>query len=236
MAQITEIRGNIFESSCQTIVNTVNCVGVMGRGIAFEFKHRFPEMYVAYKTVCDNHQLTPGKLLLWTQTKPWVLNFPTKADWKHPSKLEFIDAGLEKFCAVYAQKKISSIAFPLLGTSNGGLRWADVGHLMYRHLEPIPNLDVEIYHFDPTAQDSLFEKLLQRVNRFEVEDFVGIIGLTKPQARTLRDAIRLGSCSRMTDLANLRGIGPKAFDKIFGFANAKKSPIVTTSDLQLRLF
>ena len=235
MANISERNGNIFDSSCQTIVNTVNCVGVMGRGIAFEFKHRFPEMFAAYKKVCDDHQLTPGKLLLWTQTNPWVLNFPTKKDWKHPSKLEFIEAGLVKFAGSYAQKQISSVAFPLLGTSNGGLQWDDVGPLMYRHLEPLKNLDVEIYHFDPNAKDNLFEKLRQRVNRFEVTDFVEIIGVTKPQAKIFMDAIEKASCRRMTDLAKIKGIGPKAFDKIFEFANAESASIATKSDAQLRL-
>jgi len=77
MAKIIEIRGNIFESSCQTIVNTVNCVGVMGKGIAFEYRHRFPEMFNSYAGLCERKLLSPGLIHLWTKSTPWILNFPT---------------------------------------------------------------------------------------------------------------------------------------------------------------
>ena len=85
---IKEIKGNIFNSKCQALVNTVNCVGVMGKGIALECKLRFPGMFEKYKEFCDTKKIRPGILQLWKNSKPWVLNFPTKMHWKDPSKIE----------------------------------------------------------------------------------------------------------------------------------------------------
>jgi O-acetyl-ADP-ribose deacetylase (regulator of RNase III) len=148
MVIITEIRGNIFASSCQIIVIPVNCVGVMGKGIALEFKKRYPEMFAAYARLCANRCLRPGLLHLWTQSTPWILNFPTKDHWKHPARIAYIRKGLEKFSDTYAAKGTSSIAFPELGTGAGGLAWVDVQPVMYRFIEPLPHLEVEIYHYD----------------------------------------------------------------------------------------
>lgn len=138
------IEGNIFDSPAQVIVNTVNTVGVMGKGIALEFKKRYPDMFVAYRSVCEKHQLTIGKLMLWRAPDHWVLMFPTKENWRNPSKLEYIEQGLFKFTSTYAEKNISSIAFPKLGCGNGELDWNNVKPLMEKYLKPLP-IDVYIY-------------------------------------------------------------------------------------------
>ena len=93
MSNITYIKGNIFQSDKQTIVNTVNCVGVMGKGVALGFRLRYPEMYEKYKVFCQNKQLTVGKLWLYKpdNDSQWVLNFPTKIHWKYPSKMEYLE-------------------------------------------------------------------------------------------------------------------------------------------------
>ncbi len=207
MANITEISGNIFESSCQTLVNTVNCVGVMGKGIAFEYRHRFPEMYLAYARMCAQARLRPGLLHLWTRSTPWILNFPTKNDWKFPSKIKFIEDGLLKFADTYATKGISSIAFPELGTSSGGLEWRDVRVIMYKYLEPLPNLDIEIYHFDPNAQYTYFDTLFHKVHRFDIPDYKNYLNIPAAQAKILRDALQSHQIYSMIDLQNLRGVG-----------------------------
>ena len=233
MANITEIRGNIFESSCQTLVNTVNCVGVMGKGIAFEYRHRFPEMYLAYANMCKQRQLRPGLLHLWTKNIPWVLNFPTKNDWKLPSKIKFIEDGLIKFVDTYCMRGISSIAFPELGTSSGGLEWKDVRILMYRYLEALPNLDVEIYHFDPSAQDTYFDTLFQKVHRFDALDYKNYLNISTAQARILRDALQSGEIRSMLALQNIHGVGEKTFEKIYSFVNSLESNrIVTVAERQ----
>ena len=103
---ITVKKGNIFTSNCDTVVNTVNCVGVMGAGIALECRLRYPEMYKKYKDLCHKDLIQVGKLWIYKTDKKWILNFPTKKDWKHSSKIEFIEAGLIKFVRTYKEKKI----------------------------------------------------------------------------------------------------------------------------------
>ena len=141
---IEYIEGDIFESPAQVIVNTVNTVGVMGKGLALSFKQRYPEMFERYKSVCEKHLLTVGKLMLFYEADHWLLLFPTKENWRNPSKLEYIEKGLMKFVQTYAEKNITSIAFPRLGCGNGELDWNDVKPLMERYLKKLP-IDVYIY-------------------------------------------------------------------------------------------
>ena len=116
---IRYIEGDIFKSPAQVIVNTVNTVGVMGKGIALEFKKRYPDMFQAYRDICDRRKLKTGTLMLYYEPDHWVLLFPTKENWRNPSRMEYIEAGLAKFCRTYAEKGITSVAFPKLGCGNG---------------------------------------------------------------------------------------------------------------------
>jgi O-acetyl-ADP-ribose deacetylase (regulator of RNase III) len=138
-------KGDLFNSECQTLVNTVNCVGIMGKGIALAFKNKYPKMFLSYKSICNKGLLKPGTLQLYTKYDKFILNFPTKLDWKNPSKIEYIEEGLKKFVETYKDKNITSIAFPLLGCNNGGLTWEkQVKPLMERYLNDI-DIKVEIY-------------------------------------------------------------------------------------------
>ncbi len=130
-------RTNIFKSPAQTLVNTVNCVGVMGKGLAKEFKSRNPAMFRVYKRLCDENAIKPGVLWLWREGSQWTLNFPTKKHWRGPSKLEWIEAGLEKFVDRYEAEGIKEVSFPRLGCGNGDLDWADVRPLMERYLSKV---------------------------------------------------------------------------------------------------
>lgn len=141
---IQYIEGNIFESPAQVIVNTVNTVGVMGKGLALSFKQRYPEMFKRYRSACEKNQLTIGKLMLVYEPDHWILLFPTKESWRKPSKLEYLEKGLMKFANTYADKNITSIAFPRLGCGNGELSWDDVKPLMEKYLKPLP-IDIYIY-------------------------------------------------------------------------------------------
>jgi O-acetyl-ADP-ribose deacetylase (regulator of RNase III) len=142
---ITYMESSVFDSPAQTLVNTVNTVGVMGKGIAKEFKVRYPRMYVEYRALCDRQQLKIGQLHLWRSDTRWVLNFPTKSTWKLPSKIEYIEAGLSKFVQSYKALGISSASFPPLGCGNGNLNWADVKPLMEAYLARV---DIPIYIHD----------------------------------------------------------------------------------------
>lgn len=141
---IKYINGDIFDSPAQVIVNTVNTVGVMGKGLALAFKQRYPEMFDRYKTVCEKNLLTVGKLMLFYEADHWILLFPTKTDWRKPSQLSYIESGLRKFVQTYAEKNISSIAFPCLGCGNGGLDWNEVKPMMESYLNDLP-IDVYVY-------------------------------------------------------------------------------------------
>ena len=141
---IKYVEGNIFHTPAQVIVNTVNTMGVMGKGIALEFKCRYPEMFELYKHACEKKQLYPGKLMFWQAMDYGVLLFPTKENWRNPSKLEYIEKGLQKFVNTYGEKQIKSIAFPKLGCGNGGLAWEDVKPLMEKYLSKLP-IDIYVY-------------------------------------------------------------------------------------------
>lgn len=152
-----------MDSPAHTLVNTVNCVGVMGKGIAKAFRERYPAMFAPYKRLCDEKLLEPGKLWLWQGEDHSVLNFPTKIHWRHPSKIEWVELGLKKFVDSYEARGITSISFPRLGCGNGGLDWAEVQPLMERYLAPLP-IDIFIHDYEkaiglPEHQE---EELAQR--------------------------------------------------------------------------
>lgn len=137
---------NIFDSQCQTIVNTINCVGVMGKGIALEMKKRYPEMFDKYKDYCDKGLIDVGKLWLYKHSdEKWILNFPTKKHWKNKSEYEYIESGMIKFLETYKERGIKTIAFPMLGCSNGGLDKNIVIQIMTKYLIQCTDLIVEIY-------------------------------------------------------------------------------------------
>lgn len=142
---LTYVRTSIFDSPAQTLVNTVNVVGVMGKGIALGFKERYPDMFKAYKRLCDKHELSVGKLHLWRAPDHWILNLPTKTTWRQPSKIEYVEAGLKTFVASYQDMGITSISFPPLGCGNGNLSWDDVKPLMEQYLS---KLEIPVYVHD----------------------------------------------------------------------------------------
>lgn len=145
----------IFESSAQTLVNTINCVGVMGKGLALEFKNRYPAMFDKYKSFCDKGVFKPGVLWIYkAEDGKWILNFPTKIDWRNPSEMSYIEEGLKKFVEIWESKGITSIAFPLLGCTNGGLNADEVIPLMEKYLNQCDGLDVTIYdNREPVIED-----------------------------------------------------------------------------------
>lgn len=154
---MTPLVGDLFASRAQTLVNTVNCVGVMGKGIALGFKQRFPDMYREYVRMCERGEVRLGRPYLWSAVlPPRVLNFPTKDHWRSNSSLDAIVEGLEYLEAHYKEWGITSIAVPPLGSGLGGLEWKVVGRTLYQHLARL-DIPVELYApFDtPTDQMTL---------------------------------------------------------------------------------
>lgn len=144
---LTYLSTSLLTSSVQTVVNTVNTVGVMGKGLAAEFKKRYPEMFKRYRELCRADRFHVGQLWLWKGPDQWVLNFPTKEHWRNPSQISYIQAGLQKFVESYQERGITEIAFPRLGCGNGGLDWGEVRPLMERYLARLP-IRVDIHEYE----------------------------------------------------------------------------------------
>jgi O-acetyl-ADP-ribose deacetylase (regulator of RNase III) len=210
--------GNIFTSEAQTLVNTVNCVGVMGAGIALEFRFRYPEMHQKYKLLCSSKRFDIGKLWLYKpgDDRKWVLNFPTKRDWKFPSKEEYLHRGLEKFMDTYEQKGISSIAFPVLGASKGGLPEDRAITIMQSYLNQC-GIPVEVYKYDPKAVDDLYEKFKTAFKEQSDRALSNQVGLRIDFIRKIRDAMENPRINSISRLAAVKGIGLTSLEKSFSF-------------------
>jgi O-acetyl-ADP-ribose deacetylase (regulator of RNase III) len=194
MANIQYQNGDIFESNAQVIVNTVNCQGVMGKGLALAFKQKYPAMFYVYQQECRTGKLRIGKPTLYQKSIPWILNFPTKDSWRANSKIEYLEKGLEFLVAHYKNAGIKSIAFPKLGALNGKLSWDEVGPMMARYLSQL-DIDVYIYiaegdreyQYDP-LQDSNTKKLIwEKFNELALS----VDGLCQEVGLSRREAIKV---------------------------------------------
>lgn len=147
------LTGDLLKSNAQALVNTVNTVGVMGKGIALQFKEAFPHNNKLYIDACKKGELTPGKMLsVWDENllygKKLIINFPTKTHWRQPSRYEYIEKGLMALREEIKHKNIKSIAIPPLGSGNGGLDWAVVKPMIIQSLE---DLEIDVQIFEPNA-------------------------------------------------------------------------------------
>lgn len=154
--------GDILQSKAQTLINTVNCVGVMGKGIALEFKTRFPEMHEDYLERCKRGEVKPGLPYLYrTLFPPQIINFPTKDHWKSVSKVSDIERGLKYLLAHYKEWGVESLAIPPLGCGNGQLEWRVVGPLIYRFVNQM-DVPVEMYAPYGTSPKELTKEFLEK--------------------------------------------------------------------------
>lgn len=147
-------QGNLLDADVEAVVNTVNTVGVMGKGIALMFKERFPENYKAYERACKRKDVELGKMYITESPElngpRWIINFPTKAHWRFPSRMEWIEGGLIDLRRVIVEKRIRSIAIPPLGAGNGGLDWPEVRSLIEAGLRDLEGTEIVVY--EPTAK------------------------------------------------------------------------------------
>lgn len=152
---ITFTSGNLFNANVQAFVNTVNTVGVSGKGIAKAFKELFPENYEEYKKACERGEVVVGRILptlyMAVTDSIWIVNFPTKQHWVNPSKIEWIEEGLKDLKNFIIENKIESIAIPPLGCGNGKLDWNKVKPLIEDILGDLVN--VEILVFEPSKNE-----------------------------------------------------------------------------------
>lgn len=148
---IQESHGNLLDAKAEALVNTVNTVGVMGKGIALQFRRAFPENYKAYKRACDQGAIELGRMFIWDagalggDGPRYIINFPTKKHWRSKSKLSDIRAGLEDLVRKLKDLSIESVAVPPLGCGHGGLRWDEVRRLMVQAFDEVPDVTVLLY-------------------------------------------------------------------------------------------
>ncbi|MDP3913428.1 MAG: macro domain-containing protein [Bacteroidota bacterium] len=145
--------GNLLDSEAEALVNTVNTVGVMGKGIALQFKNMFPNNFKLYANACKEKEVKIGKLLVIEEEtllkgKKIIVNFPTKTNWRLPSEYSYIEAGMPQLVRIINEKNIQSIAIPALGSGNGGLDWHKVKVIMEKYLS---DLACEIYIYEPNV-------------------------------------------------------------------------------------
>ncbi len=143
------IEGNLLESKAEALVNTVNTVGVMGKGIALQFKNQYPDNYKLYVKACKEEEIKIGKLFVTEDSsllggRKIIINFPTKTDWRKPSEYSYIESGLKELARLITENKIQSIAIPPLGAGNGGLDWHLVKNMIQQYLSGL-KCDIQIY-------------------------------------------------------------------------------------------
>jgi len=182
--------GDLFESQAQSLVNTVNCVGVMGKGVAEQFKRRFPEMFEDYKRRTDQKAVRLGEPYLYRRSSGiQIVNFPTKDHWRSPSRLSDVERGLDYLAAHAAEWGISSLALPPLGCGNGGLEWSEVGPLIYRKLHHLP-IDIEVYAPYGTPKQQLTDEFLSAPSQMSLEGRGRNYGPLKPEWVVLLEVLR----------------------------------------------
>jgi O-acetyl-ADP-ribose deacetylase (regulator of RNase III) len=203
----------------------------MGKGVALEFRRRFPKMFAEYQRICEDGTLRPGQILPYRKGQPWVLNFAVKDDWKHPSRIEWVESCLSKFVANYRKLGIRSVAMPWLGAMNGRLEWEQVHSLIRSYLSGLLDVSIALVEFDPRARDPLFERLLSVAKSSTTEHFRRQAGLTESAATIILSSVREQRVNSLSEICSLEGLGKKTIDNLYlflaGSEPAIKEPVIS---------
>lgn len=208
MLKVTE--STVFNTGADCIVNTINCVGFMGKGIALEFALRYPKLEEAYISDCKKRLIHTGQVYFYEIDGQKIINFPTKFHFKYPSQMIWIEQGLEYFVNNYKKWGIKSVAFPLLGANNGGLNKAEVEELMQKYLS---SLDIDVYICHSTLLEG---KELEMVNKFRDLDFYELrkyVRLSDKQLSALKSL--QPNIRRFVNILETDGIGITKYKEIF---------------------
>lgn len=230
MAQIQYLKGDIFDSKAQVIVNTVNCQGVMGKGLALAFKERFPDMFATYQHDCKSGKLHIGRPTIYTKSTPWILNFPTKNYWRYPSKIEYLEEGLDFLVARYKAVGITSIAFPKLGAQNGKLSWEEVGPLMAKYLSQL-DIDVYVYiadgdreyQYDPTLVNQIKERAWKAFSEIalSIDRLCQEVGISSREAKKIAKERETKEFTSQADIDGIEKLAAIASKKVKEYINCQ---------------
>lgn len=203
--------GAVFNTNAEAIVNTVNCSGVMGAGLALEFQLRYPNMYMDYVNKCKHNLIQVGKVDYYQEKDRLIINFPTKDYFKYPSKLEWIEYGLKNFVSTYKNHNVKSVAFPKLGTLNGGLEWSKVKMLMDKYLSMV-DADVFICLDEDKYPAGLEKEMVDYYNNNAVSIISQIKRVNENQKAILLEALPI---CRFWHISKLEKIGLATYKKIY---------------------
>jgi O-acetyl-ADP-ribose deacetylase (regulator of RNase III) len=192
----------------------------MGAGIALECRLRYPDMFSNYVRICEENRLRPGNLWLYKASDRWILNFPTKNDWKAPSREEYLHLGLRKFLDTYQPKEIDSIAFPLLGADRGGLSPGTSKRIMEDYLSKA-DIPVEIYIYDPAAPDDLYDAFRRWLMAGGDSLLVEAYRVRKDIVKKLIDAVAQDTTTQLNQLGRIKGVGVRSLEKVFQAARSE---------------
>jgi O-acetyl-ADP-ribose deacetylase (regulator of RNase III) len=218
---LTYTKTIVFNTNSQTLVNTVNCCGVMGAGLALDFALRFPEMEKDYIQRCDSNdekrKVRIGRPYLYREYHhPWIMNFPTKTHWKFPSQIEWIEQGLKYFVDNYKRGKITSISFPKLGCGKGGLKWIDVNNLMEKYLCNLDDIEIIICLDEEEEASGIEAEMLSIIEK----DIAWKLDLKL--GTQITEAIEFAiPIKRFRYILNIKGVGKKTYKKLFRYCYLK---------------
>jgi O-acetyl-ADP-ribose deacetylase (regulator of RNase III) len=204
--------GTVFNVDTQALVNTVNCTGVMGAGIALEFMLRYPAMFEEYEVKCKDKKINTGSVDYYkNKDSKIIVNFPTKRHFKYPSKMIWIEQGLQHFIKTYKQQGITSVAFPKLGTNNGGLNWEDVKLVMEKYLS---SLDIDVYVCLDNIKEAegVEKKMLDSFNLTSISDLSKIVKLTTKQKENIQKSFPY---KRFWKIGETESVGIRTYSAIF---------------------
>ena len=229
MATFVDLAGNIFSSGAEAIVITVNCEGVMGTGIALDAKNRWPEIYNSYSEKCKLNEFHIGDIM-WTHSESKrVALFPSKRLWRAPSKLSYLEDGLDTLRTDIIRRSIKSIALPHLGCSNGGLTWSEVKPLIVEKLSRIDGLLVELWKFEQNFVDQDFQKFRKVFLSLNPKDASSWVSFSKNTEKFIRQVLIESELTNFVQLAEVRGVGEKTLEKIYKAALSDDFPIIQGS-------
>lgn len=218
-----EVYGNLFGTEAKTLVNTVNCVGAMGKGIALEFRRRYPKMFKQYQLDCEQKKLVPGRIYSYESDDILILNFAIKDHWKYPSKIEWIESCLRQFANGYQKKGIKSIAFPWMGAMNGQLPFELIQSTMRNWLQPLDGIAVEVYTFDPASYDPLFDELIKVVDSENPLLYQKVSGVNVKAFLLIIDAVRRNKIKGLSEISALKGVGETSIDNLYIYLTQRRT-------------